>query len=80
MADLTSRIYKDFSYTPGFTNIATPLSEVLEHKKGICQDFAHLQVGYLRAMGIPAKYVSGYMETLPSPGQEKLVGADATHA
>ena len=80
VADLTSRIYKDFSYTPGFTNIATPLSEVLEHKKGVWQDFAHLQVGCLRAMGIPAKYVSGYMETLPPPGQEKLVGADATHA
>lgn len=80
VAELTSRIYNDFSYTPGFTNIATPLSEVFEHKKGVCQDFAHLQVGCLRAMGIPAKYVSGYMETLPPPGQEKLVGADATHA
>jgi transglutaminase-like putative cysteine protease len=80
VAELTSRIYQDFSYTPGFTTIATPLSEVLSHKKGVCQDFAHLQVGCLRAMGIPAKYVSGYMETLPPPGQEKLVGADATHA
>ena len=78
--ELTSRIFQDFTYTPGFTNIATPLSEVLAHKKGVCQDFAHLQVGCLRAMGIPAKYVSGYMETLPPPGQEKLVGADATHA
>lgn len=78
--DLTSRIFKEFTYTPGFTSIATPLSEVLAHKKGVCQDFAHLQVGCLRAMGIPAKYVSGYMETLPPPGQEKLVGADATHA
>ena len=80
VAELTSRIFNDFTYTPGFTTIATPLSEVLEHKKGVCQDFAHLQVGCLRAMGIPAKYVSGYMETLPPPGQEKLVGADATHA
>ena len=78
--ELTTRIFQDFTYTPGFTNIATPLTEVLEHKKGVCQDFAHLQVGCLRAMGIPAKYVSGYMETLPPPGQEKLVGADATHA
>jgi transglutaminase-like putative cysteine protease len=78
--ELTSRIFQDFTYTPGFTNIATPLSEVLAHKKGVCQDFAHLQVGCLRAMGIPAKYVSGYMETLPPLGQKKLVGADATHA
>ncbi len=78
--ELTSRIFTDFTYTPGFTNISTPLSEVLAHKKGVCQDFAHLQIGCLRAMGIPAKYVSGYMETLPPPGQEKLVGADATHA
>lgn len=78
--DLTQRIFKEFKYTPGFTSIATPLSDVLAHKKGVCQDFAHLEVGCLRAMGIPAKYVSGYMETLPPPGQEKLVGADATHA
>jgi transglutaminase-like putative cysteine protease len=78
--ELTTRIFQDFTYTPGFTNISTPLSEVLAHKKGVCQDFAHLQIGCLRAMGIPAKYVSGYMETLPPPGQEKLVGADATHA
>lgn len=80
VAELTSRIFQDFTYTPGFTTIATPLADVLAHKKGVCQDFAHLQVGCLRALGIPAKYVSGYMETLPPPGQEKLVGADATHA
>lgn len=80
VAELTSRIFNDFQYTPGFTTIATPLTEVLAHKRGVCQDFAHLEVGCLRAMGIPAKYVSGYMETLPPPGQEKLVGADATHA
>ena len=80
VSELTSRIYEDFKYTPGFTTIATPLSEVLEHRRGVCQDFAHLEVGCLRAMGIPAKYISGYMETLPPPGQEKLVGADATHA
>lgn len=80
VAELTKRIFEDFTYTPGFTTIATPLSEVLEHKRGVCQDFAHLEIACLRAMGIPAKYVSGYMETLPPPGQEKLVGADATHA
>ncbi len=80
VAELTKRIFDDFTYTPGFTTIATPLSDVLEHKRGVCQDFAHLEIACLRAMGIPAKYVSGYMETLPPPGQEKLVGADATHA
>ena len=80
VADLTSRIFKDFTYDPDFTTIATPLAEVLEHRRGVCQDFAHLQVGCLRAVGIPARYVSGYIETLPAPGEEKLVGADATHA
>lgn len=80
VADLTSRIFKDFAYDPDFTTIATPLSEVLAHRRGVCQDFAHLQIGCLRAVGIPAQYVSGYIETLPPPGEEKLVGADATHA
>ena len=78
--DLTTRIFSEFTYDPGFTTIATPLADVLQHKRGVCQDFAHLQVGCLRSMGIPAKYVSGYIETLPKPGQQKLVGADATHA
>ncbi|MCB1690358.1 MAG: transglutaminase family protein [Halioglobus sp.] len=80
VADLTQRIFNEFKYDPHFSTIATPLADVLKHKKGVCQDFAHLQVGCLRAMGIPAKYVSGYIETLPRPGEEKLVGADATHA
>ncbi len=78
--NLTARIFSDFAYDPGFTTIATPLAEVLTHRRGVCQDFAHLQVGCLRSMGIPAKYVSGYIETLPKPGEKKLVGADATHA
>ena len=77
---LTARIFTDFAYDPGFTTIATPLADVLAHRRGVCQDFAHLQVGCLRSMGIPAKYVSGYIETLPKPGEKKLVGADATHA
>ena len=80
VSDLTSRIFSDFAYDPGFTTIATPLADVLKHKRGVCQDFAHLQIGCLRAVGIPAKYVSGYIETLPPPGEEKMVGADATHA
>lgn len=78
--DLTHRIFTDFEYCPESTTIATPLEEVLTHRKGVCQDFAHLQIACLRAMGFPAKYVSGYIETLPPPGQEKLVGTDASHA
>tara|TARA_R110001592_G_scaffold363381_1_gene686582 strand:+ start:12102 stop:12986 length:885 start_codon:yes stop_codon:yes gene_type:complete len=80
VSDLTTRIFTEFSYDPSFTTIATPLADVLKHKRGVCQDFAHLQIGCLRAVGIPAKYVSGYIETLPKPGEKKLVGVDATHA
>lgn len=78
--ELTERIFTEFTYCPESTTVATPLSEVLENKRGVCQDFAHLQIACLRALGIPARYVSGYLETLPPPGQEKLVGSDATHA
>lgn len=78
--DLTRRIYRDFTYSPESTTIATPLEDVLATRRGVCQDFAHLQIGCLRAMGFPAKYVSGYIETIPPPGREKLVGADASHA
>jgi len=78
--DLTSRIYKDFKYSPGFSNITTPLQTVMEHRRGVCQDFAHLGIACLRSMGLAAGYVSGYLETLPPPGQEKLEGADASHA
>jgi transglutaminase-like putative cysteine protease len=78
--ELTHRIYEDFTYCPESTTIATPLTEVLDKKRGVCQDFAHLQIGCLRAMGFPAKYISGYIETLPAPGKIKLVGTDASHA
>ncbi len=78
--DLMHRIYSDFTYDPQFTEIATPLDEVLEHKRGVCQDFAHLAIGCLRSLGLPARYVSGYLETLPPPGKPKLRGADASHA
>ncbi len=80
VAELTRRIYAEFKYSPESTTVSTPLSEVLATKKGVCQDFAHLQIGCLRSLGFPAKYVSGYIETLPPPGQEKLTGVDATHA
>ena len=80
VADLMQRIHADFTYDPHFSTIATPLHEVLEHRSGVCQDFAHLAIGCLRAQGLAARYVSGYIETLPPPGQVKLVGADASHA
>lgn len=78
--DLTARIYKDFTYDPQFSDVATPLADVFKHKRGVCQDFAHFAIGCLRSLGYPARYVSGYLETLPAPGCEKLIGADATHA
>ena len=78
--DLMQRIFNDFTYDPEVTSIATPLSEVLKTRRGVCQDFAHLGVGCLRSMGLAARYVSGYIETLPAPGKERLVGADASHA
>jgi transglutaminase-like putative cysteine protease len=78
--DLMQRIYRDFTYDPAFTTIATPLSDVLSFRRGVCQDFAHLAIGCLRAYGMAARYISGYVETLPEPGKQRLVGADASHA
>jgi transglutaminase-like putative cysteine protease len=78
--DLMARIHTDFTYDPGFTEIATPLQHVFEHRRGVCQDFAHLAIACLRTQGLAARYVSGYLETQPPPGQEKLQGADASHA
>jgi len=78
--DLTARIHADFTYDPRFTEVATPLEEVLAHRRGVCQDFAHLAIGCLRSLGFPARYVSGYLETLPPPGAPRLEGADASHA
>ena len=80
VSELTRRIYQDFTYDPKFSSVSTPLSEVLEHRRGVCQDFAHLAIGCLRSLGYAARYVSGYLETLPPPGQAKLQGADASHA
>lgn len=80
VAALLHRIYADFSYRQGATSVRTTLAELLELRQGVCQDFAHLAVGCLRAAGLPARYVSGYLETVPPPGREKLQGADATHA
>jgi transglutaminase-like putative cysteine protease len=78
--DLTRRINRDFEYEPGSTTIATSLDEVLDQREGVCQDFAHLAIGCLRSVGLPARYISGYLETEPPPGKKKLVGTDASHA
>jgi transglutaminase-like putative cysteine protease len=78
--DLMGRIYQDFIYDPTFTTIATPLTEVLSFRRGVCQDFAHLAIGCLRAFGIAARYISGYLETYNVSGGSRLVGTDASHA
>jgi transglutaminase-like putative cysteine protease len=78
--ELTRKIQAEFEYLPGATTLSTPLHEVLARRQGVCQDFAHLEIGVLRAFGLPACYVSGYVETAPPPGQPKLQGADASHA
>ncbi|MCB1756629.1 MAG: transglutaminase family protein [Gammaproteobacteria bacterium] len=78
--ELMRKIFTEFEFDPGFTDTATPLESVLLHKRGVCQDFAHLAIACLRSHGLAARYVSGYLETEPPPGQPKLVGADASHA
>lgn len=78
--DLTARIYKDFTFDATATDVSTPILQVLKQRRGVCQDFAHLQIVCLRSLGIPARYLSGYINTLPPPGQPKLTGADASHA
>jgi len=78
--DLTHRIFTDFKYDSKATTVATPLEEVLEKRRGVCQDFAHLGIAFLRSLGLPARYVSGYLRTRPPEGQPRLVGVDASHA
>jgi transglutaminase-like putative cysteine protease len=80
VGELTARIFDDFVYDPGFTTVSTPLADVLLHRRGVCQDFAHLAIGCLRSVGLAARYVSGYLETAPPPGEDRLIGADASHA
>ena len=78
--DLTRRIHADFKFDPKATSVSTPLREVLARRRGVCQDFAHFMIGCLRSLGLPARYVSGYILTSPPPGKPRLIGADASHA
>lgn len=78
--ELTERIYSDFEFDSRATTVTTPVEEVFRLRKGVCQDFAHLQIALVRSIGLPARYVSGYLRTLPPPGKPRLIGADASHA
>ena len=80
ITSLCARIHSDFAYEPGSTSVTTPLHEVFAERRGVCQDFAHLAIACLRSQGLPARYVSGYLETDPPPGRPKLTGVDGSHA
>lgn len=80
LAALCHTIFETFTFDPEFSDVSTPLDDILEHRRGVCQDFAHLTIGCLRRLGLSARYVSGYLETEPPPGQPKLIGSDASHA
>jgi transglutaminase-like putative cysteine protease len=80
VAALSSQIHADFEYKPGSTSVSTPLAEAFEARIGVCQDFSHLGIACLRSLGLPARYVSGYLETDPAPGRPKLQGVDGSHA
>jgi len=78
--DLTRRIYQDFRFDSSATEVSTPVETFFETRRGVCQDFSHLQIACMRSLGLPARYVSGYLRTIPPPGRVRLVGADASHA
>ena len=80
VSDLTRRIYEDFRYDKVATTVATPVEEVWAKRRGVCQDFAHICIACVRSLGLPARYVSGYLRTYPAAGRQRLVGADASHA
>jgi transglutaminase-like putative cysteine protease len=77
---LMHAIHRDFEFDPEATTTSTAVDEVLRHRRGVCQDFAHLMLACLRALGLPARYVSGYLLTAPPPGRPRLIGVDASHA
>ncbi len=77
---LAARIHAEFAFEPGATTVSTSVDEVLRGRRGVCQDFAHLMLACLRAHGLPARYVSGYLLTDPPPGEARLLGVDVSHA
>jgi transglutaminase-like putative cysteine protease len=77
---VSSRINAEFLFDPEFSTVSTPITDVLTARRGVCQDFAHLMLAALRSRGLAARYVSGYIETEPPPGMDKLIGSDASHA
>ena len=78
--EFMGRIFEEFDFVSGFSDITTPIDKIFKAKKGVCQDFAQFAIFALRAIGLPAKYMSGYIETVPPKGEEKLFGVDASHA
>jgi transglutaminase-like putative cysteine protease len=80
LVDFTARMYRDFRFDTKGTNVRTPAEEVFKKRRGVCQDFAHVQIACLRSLGLAARYVSGYLRTYPPPGKPRLIGADASHA
>ncbi|UFN51127.1 transglutaminase family protein [Roseomonas sp. OT10] len=80
LLDLNARFRKEFRFRSGVTTIATPVEEVLRRREGVCQDYSHVMLAGLRSLGLPARYVSGYLRTYPPPGQTKRQGADMSHA
>ena len=78
--DLTRRVHDQFTFDPKATSVSTPLRVVLARRRGVCQDYAHFLIGCLRSLGLPARYISGYILTAPPPGKARLLGADASHA
>lgn len=80
LLDFTARIHRDFRFDSKVTNVRTPIEEVFRKRRGVCQDFAHIQIACLRSINLSARYVSGYLRTYPPAGQPRLIGADASHA
>jgi transglutaminase-like putative cysteine protease len=80
LVDMTARMFRDFRFDSKGTNVRTPAEEVFRKRRGVCQDFAHVQIACLRSLGLAARYVSGYLRTYPPPGKPRLIGADASHA
>jgi len=80
LVEFTARMHRDFRFDTKGTNVRTPAEEVFKKRRGVCQDFAHVQIACLRSLGLAARYVSGYLRTYPPPGKPRLIGADASHA